>query len=567
MGALVVVAMRDSETETVERNAEIEEEEAPDPFGVVDFRPETFEILRANDRLWEIVGGEALSPERRDQILRNVTAMVPLVDQSDFLDNLQQVGMGDEPMAFDTHLWHAEGYLVEVAGWVSLVQNGEGPKYHLVVADVTRSRSSSRESRRQLRMQHFKTIYDLLFLFDVREQTALCYKCPYDAPFDTTGGMRMVLADSVDYLVKRFSNGGDQLREFFEPLLQRAAPGAGPATPAPILAGVDHPLSMRVTFAGEDGLREAVLIDAEAGAYFFGCRKLDEVSATDMLDDMDGRILHAPSPAGGMIVFSIEGNQTYVTFANERARALFVGTTINGGMLPIDDIIAQLPIGPDHVQALRERGECIVTHVPCGQDITSWHVVVMRESPESVRAVVVANEIVARSLAQVANGIGGQPEGEALVPGVFMPRENGEPDIFIRTFGYFDVFVNGHAVVFPSAKAKELLALLVDRHGGEVTANEAIAYLWEDEPATPVVLSRQRKVAMRMRKTLEDYGIGHIVNSVNGRRSLAVSAVRCDLYDYMAGDPSTPFRGTYMQNYSWGEVTLGELLTTMPFHD
>jgi hypothetical protein len=38
--------------------------------------------------------------------------------------------------------------------------------------------------------------------------------------------------------------------------------------------------------------------------------------------------------------------------------------------------------------------------------------------------------------------------------------------VFIRTFGYFDIFVNSHPIEFSCSKAKELLALLVDR-GGE----------------------------------------------------------------------------------------------------
>ena len=35
--------------------------------------------------------------------------------------------------------------------------------------------------------------------------------------------------------------------------------------------------------------------------------------------------------------------------------------------------------------------------------------------------------------------------------------------IVIRTFGYFDIFVDGGNVPFSCKKAKELLALLVDR--------------------------------------------------------------------------------------------------------
>ena len=36
--------------------------------------------------------------------------------------------------------------------------------------------------------------------------------------------------------------------------------------------------------------------------------------------------------------------------------------------------------------------------------------------------------------------------------------------------------------MFKSAKAKELLALLIDRQGGTVTTDQVIGTLWEDRP-------------------------------------------------------------------------------------
>ena len=38
-----------------------------------------------------------------------------------------------------------------------------------------------------------------------------------------------------------------------------------------------------------------------------------------------------------------------------------------------------------------------------------------------------------------------------------------EKRIVIRTFSYFDIFVDGETIPFSCKKAKELLALLVDR--------------------------------------------------------------------------------------------------------
>ena len=75
-------------------------------------------------------------------------------------------------------------------------------------------------------------------------------------------------------------------------------------------------------------------------------------------------------------------------------------------------------------------------------------------------------------------------------------------NVFIRTFGYFDVFVNDKPIAFKNKKSKELLALLVDRRGGFVTSEEAISFLWEDEDANPVTLARYRKVALRLKNIL-----------------------------------------------------------------
>ena len=50
-----------------------------------------------------------------------------------------------------------------------------------------------------------------------------------------------------------------------------------------------------------------------------------------------------------------------------------------------------------------------------------------------------------------------------------------------------------------------------EKKGGFVSSEEAIGVLWEDEPASPVVLARYRKVAMRLNNTLKEYGISEIM--------------------------------------------------------
>ena len=132
----------------------------------------------------------------------------------------------------------------------------------------------------------------------------------------------------------------------------------------------------------------------------------------------------------------------------------------------------------------------------------------------------------------------------------------------IRTFGYFDVFVGDTPIAFRNKKSKELFALLVDRKGGYVTSEEAVSFLWEDEPANTLTLSRYRKVALRLKSTLEEYGISGIVEAVDGKRRIVMDKVECDLYNYLSGkeEYSQLFKGSYLTNYSWGETTLGELM-------
>ena len=149
-------------------------------------------------------------------------------------------------------------------------------------------------------------------------------------------------------------------------------------------------------------------------------------------------------------------------------------------------------------------------------------------------------------------------QGEAGAP---LADAAARPEVFIRTFGYFDVFVDGKPIAFKNEKTKELFAILVDRRGGYVSSSEAIGYLWENEPANKITLSRYRKVALRLKNFLDEHGIGDIVESVDGKRRVVTERVHCDLYDYLSRDPQYEhlFNGLYLLNYSWAETTLGEL--------
>ena len=131
----------------------------------------------------------------------------------------------------------------------------------------------------------------------------------------------------------------------------------------------------------------------------------------------------------------------------------------------------------------------------------------------------------------------------------------------IRCFGEFDVFVNGEILAFTSSRAKELLALIVDKKGGVLGSREAFAKMWEGVPYNNQSSSSYRKVLHRLCRFLDEKGIGDILLESNHGRALNINKVDCDLIDFYRGDKNAieTFGGRYMAPYSWGEETLGEL--------
>ena len=136
----------------------------------------------------------------------------------------------------------------------------------------------------------------------------------------------------------------------------------------------------------------------------------------------------------------------------------------------------------------------------------------------------------------------------------------GGKHVSIHTFGLFDVFVDGVPVSFKNESAKELLALIVNRRGGFVTSREATSTLWPEEPVNKTTMARYRKAAMRLNRTLEQYGVQAILEKDGGSRRINPALVDCDLYSYLWEGHTGLFKGRYMSEYSWAEDYLAELL-------
>lgn len=137
------------------------------------------------------------------------------------------------------------------------------------------------------------------------------------------------------------------------------------------------------------------------------------------------------------------------------------------------------------------------------------------------------------------------------------PLQSKEKEIRIQCFGNFEVFVNDKPVFFTRAKAKELLAYLVDCRGAGAERIEMASILWENIAYDRSHQLQLNVIRAELIKSLEAAGIGNIL--IRSRNSLAVAPDQfdCDYYQAMGGNTSAlnRFHGEYMRQYSWAEFT------------
>lgn len=131
----------------------------------------------------------------------------------------------------------------------------------------------------------------------------------------------------------------------------------------------------------------------------------------------------------------------------------------------------------------------------------------------------------------------------------------------VRTFGDFDVFIDGQFVEFTNQKAKELFALCIDEEGGEVSMKKAVDFLWEDRVYDEKVKCLYRKSVVYLKKLFKEYQIENVFVSGRGSCHINRQEIKCDYYEVIDGKDikESLFNGRYMSNYSWGEETCGKL--------
>lgn len=140
-----------------------------------------------------------------------------------------------------------------------------------------------------------------------------------------------------------------------------------------------------------------------------------------------------------------------------------------------------------------------------------------------------------------------------------LSEKSGEkyPHIFARTFGVFDLFLDGQPVKFARSKAKELLAYLIDKQGSGVKRAVAFSALYEDELYDRKMQKQFDVIVQSLKKTLAENGIEEIFEMESGEMRVNPELFECDLYRLLKGDAQAvnSYRGEYMSTYYWANMT------------
>lgn len=491
-------------------------------------------------------------PDLQELYQENIYFMIPMEERRRFAHYLNRVYAQGAPIAGEMTVLRCDGTKAHLFGWVTKCVNEQGvEEFQSACMDITEKYHIKKASETERYLRALTDIYDKIFEYDRANNTVKCVYGQKSAVFKWIQNIPMQMEEATEKWIEGtvFEDDRARVQAFFKDFYRGKLMEAD-AKPPQIKYRALSSSGRRKTYTG-------IFLEIDSSVSLFCCRNVPDREETDLLrsenvalksinENMQELVMRFTD---GIAAFEVTGNFVTPLYASDNVCGFFGFTKEE--WIPmmkkcnaIKDFVAHSGVAYEEFMALLENGEAEFTYFD-----------LYTQAERRIKAI----------CSHKSPG-GGSPRYVMLYN---MDEKAAKQDdlsaeksvVSIRTFGYFDVFVNEKPIAFRSQKSKELFALLVDRRGGYVSSEEAISFLWEDEPVNAVTLARYRKVALRLKNILEEHGIADVVESVDGKRRIASDKVRCDLYDYLSGKEefSHLFKGSYLTNYSWSETTLGEL--------
>lgn len=471
----------------------------------------------------------------------NIFLMIPMEERRRFALYLNRVYTAGAPIAGEIALQRCDGTRAQIFGWVTKCVNAAGEEeFQSVCIDVTERFRARRADETQRYLRALTDVYDKIFEYDFSGKTVSCLYSNQPSMFKWIENIPMQMEEATERWITETVAAGDRerVRAFFQTIFRDK----------PYQTGAKPP---QITYraqasSGETRVYSGIFLKMNDAVCLYCCRCVPESGEASILrseiENMQELLMRFTD---GIAAFEVRDQMVTPLYASDNVCEFF-GVTREEWLplmkkeTPIREFVARSDVAYEDFAELLRTGEAEFSYYDLN-----------RGAERRIKAIC------------------SRKEAQAGAPRYVMLYNVEETDpakaeggvVTIRTFGYFDVFVGEKPIAFRNKKSKELFALLVDRRGGYVSSEEAIGFLWEEEPVNSVTLARYRKVALRLKNILEEYGISDVMETVDGKRRIVMEKVRCDLYDYLSGkeEYAQSFKGSYLTNYSWGETTLAEL--------
>ncbi len=479
----------------------------------------------------------------------NIFLMIPMEERRRFSLYLNRVYSAGTPLAGEMTILRCDGTRAYMFGWVTKCVNEQGvEEFQSVCIDITERHQAKKANETRRYLKALTDVYDKIFEYDLGANTVKCLYSSNSPMFKWLENIPMQMEDATEKWISGtvVDEDRDRLRSFFKDFCQKKLykPDARPP---------------RITYRAQSSSGDiktygGIFLKIDNSVSLYCCRSVQDDKEADYLrnenvslkENMHELVMRFTD---GVAAFEVKDGYVTPLYASDNVCEFFGFTKeewlpLMKKSTPIKDFVARSDAAYEEIVELLKNGEAEFTYFDLKSETERRiKAICSHKSPSSSspRYIMLYNV-----------------EDTGTEKGLSLPENR---TVSIRTFGYFDVFVGDKAVAFRNKKSKELFALLVDRRGGFVSSEEAISFLWEDELVNSVTLARYRKVALRLKNILEEYGISDVMETVDGKRRIVTEKVRCDLYDYLSGkeEYAQLFKGNYLTNYSWGENTLAEL--------
>lgn len=480
----------------------------------------------------------------------NIYLMIPIEERRNFAHYLRQVYTKGVPITGEMTVVRCDGTRARLYGWVTKMTDRDGnEEFQSVCMDVTERYQERMASATEHYLKALSDVYEKIFEYDFTNHTVK-YVSGGSATFSRIRNLPMQMEEATEQWIKNtvYKEDRNRMHEFFSDVFARRMSEGGGRPPQ---------VKYRVKKNDSILCYSGIFLKISSGVSLFCCRNEQNEQEADFLRTENLSLRNRTENIQEMMmryndgVAAFEVTEEYVTplYASDNVCEFFGVTkeewlNLMKKSTSIKEFVSRCTVDYEKFSELLRNGEAEFTYYDIGGD-----------TEQRIKAI-----------CSQKHADGDCPRYVMLYKmGAARKQEDTTDEqhkVYIRTFGYFDVFIDDKPIAFRNKKAKELLALLVDRRGGYVTSEQAIGYLWENESANAVTLARYRKEALRLKNALEEYGIGYIMESVDGKRRIIPEYIGCDLYDYLSGNEEYAglFKGSYLTDYSWGEMTLNGLL-------